>query len=262
LPQWPEALEFFYLLADEIWAISAFVRGAFELRAPVPVVHMPSAVVAEARPDREAYGLPDGAFVFVCFFDGNSSFQRKNPGAAIAAFRRAFPVSDTSVRLVVKAMRAGATSQAWRELQASAGGDPRIAFVDEEWSREETLGLIASCDGLVSLHRAEGFGRPIAEAVLLRRPVVATKWSGNLDFCESGLQFLVEADMQPTPPGAYAWGEGQFWAEPDEAAAAEAVKQAVRFGAGAAPPAGAVFAPATIGARYRARLEALGVVES
>jgi glycosyltransferase involved in cell wall biosynthesis len=228
----------------------------------MPVVHMPSAVVAEAKPDRAAFGLPDGAFVFVCFFDGNSSFERKNPNAAIAAFRRAFPVSQSSVLLIVKAMRAGAASQAWRDLQASAGGDHRIAFVDEEWSREETLGLIASCDGLISLHRAEGFGRPIAEAVLLRRSVVATNWSGNLDFCESGLQLMVEADLQPAPPGAYAWGEGQSWAEPNAAAAAEALKKAVRLGSGAAPPAGTVFAPETIGARYRVRLEALGLVRS
>ncbi|MBB4197653.1 hypothetical protein CCR94_13030 [Rhodoblastus sphagnicola] len=262
LPQWPEPLDFCYLLADEIWAISSFVRGAHELRAPVPVVHMPSAVVAAARPDRDAYGLPGDAFVFACFFDGNSSFERKNPAAAIAAFRRAFPVSDLSVRLVVKAMRAGASSQGWRDLQASAEDDPRIAFVDEEWSREEALGLIASCDGLISLHRAEGFGRPIAEAVLLRRPVVATKWSGNLDFRDSGRQLLVEAALRPVPAGAYAWGEGQVWAEPDLAAAAEALRATVRLGPQPAPPAGAIFTPEIVGARYRARLEALGVLGS
>jgi glycosyltransferase involved in cell wall biosynthesis len=260
LPQWPEPLEFCTLLADEIWAISSFVRNAFELRSPVPVIAMPSAVMAAAAADRAAYGLPGDAFVFVCFFDGNSSFARKNPAAAIAAFRTAFPLPDLSVRLVVKAMRAGASGQAWRELQDSAGGDPRIAFVDEEWSRAETLGLLASCDCLVSLHRAEGFGRPIAEALLLRRPVVATRWSGNLDFRDSGLQLLVEAALRPVPAGAYLWGEGQVWAEPDPAAAADALRVAARLRPGAAPPAGAVFDPATVGARYRARLEALGAL--
>jgi len=261
LPQWPEPLEFCTLLADEIWAISAFVRDAFALRAPVPVVHMPSAVVAEATPDRATYGLPDGVFVFVCFFDGNSSFARKNPAGAIAAFRAAFPAPDDSVRLVVKAMRAGASEEAWRELQAGACDDPRIAFVDEEWSRDETLGLLASCDGLISLHRAEGFGRPIAEAVLLRRLVVATNWSGNTDFRESGLQLLVEPELRPAPAGAYAWGEGQFWAEPDLTAAASALREAVRLGPAAAPPPGPTFDPRTVGARYRTRLEALGAIE-
>jgi hypothetical protein len=260
LPQWPVALDFVTLLADEIWAISSFARGAYELRAPVPVVHMPSAVIAQAAPDRNAYGLPDDAFVFICFFDGNSSFARKNPSAAIAAFRAAFPLDDFSVRLIVKAMRAGASSQAWSDLQASACDDSRIAFVDEEWSRDETLGLLASCDALVSLHRAEGFGRPIAEAVLLRRPVVATKWSGNLDFRDAGLQFHVEAELRPVPAGAYPWGDGQLWAEPDLAAAAEALRAAARLKPGAAPPAGPVFDPATVGARYRARLEALGAL--
>ena len=260
LPRWPEPLDFCTLLADEIWAVSAFVRNAFELSAPVPVVHMPSAVLASAAPDRAAYGLPDDAFVFLCLFDGKSSFARKNPAAAIAAFRRAFEVSDFSVRLIVKGMRAGAAPEAWRDLQASACDDPRIAFVDEEWTRAETLGLIASCDALISLHRAEGFGRPIAEAVLLRRPVVATKWSGNLDFRDSGLQFLVDAERQPVPAGAYAWGEGQLWAEPEMAAAAEALRAAARLKPGAAPPPGRIFDPATVGARYRARLEALGAL--
>ena len=154
--------------------------------------------------------------------------------------------------------------EAWRELQACACDDPRIAFVDEEWSRDETLGLLASCDGLISLHRAEGFGRPIAEAVLLRRLVVATNWSGNVDFRESGLQLLVEPQLRPVPAGAYSWGEGQFWAEPDRTAAARALKEAVPVAgpAAAAPPPGAEFDPATVGARYRARLEALGIIES
>jgi len=258
LPQWPEPLEFCLLLADEIWAISSFVRNAFELRAPVPVVVMPPAVAASGSADRAAYGLPDDAFVFVCFFDGNSSFARKNPAAAIAAFRAAFPPPDFSVRLVVKAMRAGACAQAWRDLRASAGDDPRIAFVDEEWSRDEILGLIASCDCLVSLHRAEGFGRPIAEAILLRRPVVATRWSGNLDFRDEGRQFLVEAGLRPTPAGAYAWGDGQAWADPDPQAAAAALRAAFR--SGAAPAAGSTFDAGAVGARYRARLEALGAL--
>ncbi|MCW2275736.1 hypothetical protein GJ654_12975 [Rhodoblastus acidophilus] len=261
LPQWPEPLAFCTLLADEIWAISGFVRNAFELRSPVPVISMPSAVVATATADRAAYGLPDDAFVFVSFFDGNSSFARKNPAGAIAAFRTAFPLPDFSVRLVVKAMRAGASPDAWRDLQASACDDPRIAFVDEEWRRDETLGLIASCDCLVSLHRAEGFGRPIAEAILLRRPVVATKWSGNLDFRDEGLQYLVDADLRPPPAGGYAWGEGQVWAEPDSKAAVDALLAAVR-GARLAPPPGPAFDPATVGVRYRARLEALGALES
>jgi hypothetical protein len=262
LPRWPEPLEFCTLLADEIWAISAFARDAFELGAPVPVVRMSSAVVARAAPDRATYGLPEGVFVFVCFFDGNSSYARKNPAGAIAAFRAAFPAPDDSVRLVVKAMRAGATTQSWRELQACACDDPRIAFVDEEWSRDEILGLLASCDALISLHRAEGFGRPIAEAILLRRTVVATHWSGNRDFCESGLQLLVEPELRPVPAGAYAWGEGQVWAEPDPAAAVSALREAVRLGPAAAPPPGAVFDPATVGARYRARLEALGLLDA
>ena len=249
LPQWPEPLDFCTLLADEIWAISAFVRNAFELRSPVPVVSMPSAVVAAAATDRAAYGLPEDAFVFVCFFDGNSSFARKNPAAAIAAFRTAFPLPDFSVRLVVKAMRAGASSQAWRDLQASAGDDPRIAFVDEEWSRQETMGLLASCDlpGLAAPRRglwtadrrgdlvaAVRWWRPNGRAISIFATRACNSWS--------------KAPCGRRPPAPMPGGEEQVWADPDPASAAEALLAAFRRGTGAAPLAGPVFDPATVGA--------------
>jgi hypothetical protein len=269
LPLWPETLEFCYLLADEIWAISAFVRGAFELTSPVPVVTMPSAVtIPEVSPDRVPFGLPDHAYVFVTLFDFNSGYNRKNPRAAIAAFREAFPIGESQpaadkrdVLLVVKAMRASTAPRLWEDLQRVAGGDPRICFIDESWPRSRTMALLAACDCLVSLHRAEGFGRPIAEALLLRKTVVATYWSGNLDFCACGEQLFVEARMNPVGPRDYRWGADQSWAEPDPSAAAAALREARRLGRRPAPSPGDIFAPETAGARYRARLRSLEVIE-
>lgn len=205
LPLWPATLEFCYLLADEIWAISAFVRRAYELSSPVPVVDMPSAVILpQVSAERAPFDLPEQAYVFVTLFDVNSGYNRKNPSAAIAAFRKAFSAEVGDVLLVVKAMRAAAAPQLWRDLQLGAAGDPRIRFIDKSWPRPRTMALLAASDCLVSLHRAEGFGRPIAEALLLRKTVVATYWSGNLDFSECGQQLFVEARMTPIRPATIA----------------------------------------------------------
>ncbi|WP_294537834.1 glycosyltransferase [uncultured Rhodoblastus sp.] len=259
LPEWPEALEFCLALVDEIWAMSDFVRRAYELASPAPVVLMPPAVVvAPSRADRPAFGLPAEAFVFVAFFDGLSSYDRKNPESAVQVFRAAFPPSERAPRLVVKSIRGKADPERWQGLVRLAQGDSRILFIDGDWTRERTLALLASCDCLVSLHRSEGFGRTLAEAILLRKPVVATHWSGNLDFLAEGEQLLVEGPSRRVEAGEYAWGEGQYWADPDWGAATLALREAARIRTPAA--ASAAFEPARIGARYRARLEKLGAI--
>jgi hypothetical protein len=260
LPEWPEALEFCLALVDEIWAMSDFVRNAFELASPAPVLLMPPAVVVPgARADRPAFGLPTEAFVFVTFFDGLSSYGRKNPERSVQVFRAAFPLSDREPRLVVKSIRGQADPERWRRLLSLAEGDNRILFINGDWSRERTLSLLASCDCLVSLHRSEGFGRTLAEAILLRKPVVATHWSGNLVFATEGEQLLVEGRLRPVQAGEYAWGEGQLWADPDLGAATTALREARRIRY--PPPASAAFDPARIGKRYRSRLEKLGAIE-
>jgi glycosyltransferase involved in cell wall biosynthesis len=222
------------------------------------VLAPPAVLAPAARADRAAFGLPGEAFVFVAFFDGLSSYARKNPESAVKAFRKAFAVSERTPRLVVKAIRGRADPERWRRLLRLAEGDSRILFIDEVWTRERTLSLLASCDCLVSLHRSEGFGRTLAEAILLRKPVVATHWSGNLDFLAEGEQLLVEGLLRRVEAGEYAWGEGQFWADPDPGAAAEALREAARIRTQA--PASTAFDPARIGARYRSRLEKIGAI--
>ncbi|MGV6875756.1 glycosyltransferase [Pseudochelatococcus sp. B33] len=256
LPRWPRELEFCFSLVDEVWAISAHVRGAYELASPVPVVHMPSAVTAEpVEASRKRFGLPDGKFVFLTYFDALSSFHRKNPMAAIEAFRDAFP-GDDSVRLVVKVMRGAADGARMDELNAAAKADSRLIVVDAVLKRHDLLQLLASSDCLVSLHRAEGFGRSLAEAVLLGRKVVATYWSGNVDFALAGNQLLVEADMVDVPAGHYPWADGQYWAEPRHSAAVEALR-AARYEPQEASGEAEAFRPVNVGTRYAQRLDAI-----
>jgi glycosyltransferase involved in cell wall biosynthesis len=218
----------------------------------------PAVIVPAAHAQRPAFGLAPDAFVFVTFFDGLSSYDRKNPESAVQVFRAAFPLSDREPRLVVKSIRGQADPQRWRRLLRLAEGDPRIQFIDGDWTRERTLDLLASCDCLVSLHRSEGFGRSLAEAILLRKPLVATHWSGNLDFQAEGEQLLVESRLRRVEAGEYGWGEGQFWAEPDPGAATMALREAKRIRYQA--PVSTIFDPARIGERYRSRLEKIGAI--
>jgi glycosyltransferase involved in cell wall biosynthesis len=89
---------------------------------------------------------------------------------------------------------------------------------------DEMKNLVRCCDCYVSLHRSEGFGRGPAEAMVLGKPVIATRWSGNLDFMNDNNSILVDCALTPVAPEAYPYWQGQHWAEPDvEQAAASMV---------------------------------------
>jgi glycosyltransferase involved in cell wall biosynthesis len=260
LPEFPRELAFSAFLVDEIWAPSLFARRAFEMVSPVPVVEMPPAVPAPAvAPDRARFGLPEGEFLFLASADDLASLSRANPLAAIRAFRAAFPAPGGRARLVVKTVPGTAGDERRAELDEAAAEDSRIILIDKDLPHEDRLALIASCDCLVSLHRATGFGRTLAEALVLGLPVVATHWSGNVDYAETGEQYLVEAKKVAPAPGEDIFGEGQLWAEPDRSAAAAALGAALADRCRAAPAVPARFSPETVGARYARRLELYGV---
>lgn len=272
LPAWPRCWSGAYDLIDEIWTISRYTRDAFAADAPVPVLLMPPAV---ALPDgyrrwhRSDFGLPESAFLFHFSFDFLSYPHRKNPWACLEAFRRAFPSPGEPVGLVVKTMRADRRTPAWRRLSKAALADPRVVLVDRTMARDETIGLMACTDCYLSLHRAEGFGRGLAEAMLLERPVIATGYSGNADFVTDATGFPVDYRLTAVRPGQYPGGEGQRWAEPDIDHAAAQMRRVYEDPAAAGRIAEAgrrhaerVFAPAAAGTRYRDRLAALGLIDS
>ncbi|MDG5497952.1 glycosyltransferase family 4 protein [Niveispirillum sp. BGYR6] len=218
LPQWPEGWRHCFDLVDEVWASSRFTYGAYRAVGGRKVRHMPMAVtVAGAASDiRVRLGTRDGTFLFVCAFDGLSGMPRKNPLAVVAAFREAFPSGNEPVSLVVKGMRATVGSEElYRQLEEACRQDPRIHLIDGTWARSDMLGLLQAADCFVSLHRAEGFGRCLAEAMLLGKPVIATGYSGNMDFTLPGTAALVDHDCRPVEPGEYPYAEGMIWAEPD-----------------------------------------------
>lgn len=214
-------------LVDEVWASSTFLEEMYKQATDKPVKLVPLAVsVARMKPyPRKHYGLPEKKFLFLYIFDFNSSVARKNPMAAVQAFKQAFKPTDNTVGLVLKTMNTKPNNPEWQAFLNECQTDKRIQLITETLDRPEVLGLINACDAYVSLHRAEGFGRTLAEAMLLGKPVVATNYSGNVDFCEDSL--LVDFHLINTVN--YQWSSDDdlpIWADVNIEMAAKMLRKA------------------------------------
>lgn len=219
---WANAIPFFH----EIWTPSSFVAAAVERArgsATTIVRVVPHPVAIDAQP--ATVTRSDGPLTFLVMIDARSSLARKNPLGAIQAFQRAFTRDDRSVRLLLKVVAAWKDPRGIQHLRDVAAGWPNIEFTEDELSDAETQSLLASADCLVSLHRAEGFGLPIAEAMLAGLPVIATDWSGNTDLTR-GASYEVPYRLVPTSDASGRYnGTGQTWADPDIAVAADHMRQ-------------------------------------
>ncbi len=228
LPEWPERYCKIINVVDEVWAQSEYVANCFRRLGHPNVVKMPMGVTLPNSPDRqrERWGLNSEDFVFYVTFDGNSFITRKNPVAAVNAFLKAFPAEicgDLNVRLLIKAINVK-DDVYWNEILTLAVRDSRIVVFTESLNREDMVNLMASADCYISLHRSEGFGRGIAEAMLLGQPVVVSAFSGNTDFCNDDTAFCVAGRVVPVPSGHYLFDDGQYWYDPDLDDAAEKMR--------------------------------------
>jgi len=251
-------------LVDEVWVPTEFVRSAIAASTNKPVVRMPKAIEFEVpeNMNRAHFGLPRDEFVFLFSYDFNSFASRKNPEATIAAFRAAFGDGVKGVRLLVKSTNGDRFPEKLSVLQQSVAGDPRIEVRDGFLSREEMFGLQNSVDCYVSLHRSEGFGLGMAECMYLGKPVIATAYSGNLDFMDRDNSLLVDYKMVPLRDGDYPYWQGQQWADADVTHAARLMRQvfddrefARRIGASAAASIRRTNSKDACGAAVVARLQ-------
>jgi glycosyltransferase involved in cell wall biosynthesis len=226
LSQWPQLWSHGTRLMDELWASTSFTASAYRRSISIPVRQVPMAVDVNATESltRSDFGLPSDRFLFGYSFDGHSSFGRKNPEGAVKAFRIAFPNGDEPVGLILKGLRVS-DHPAWRQLQSLAVHDKRISLISESMSRGRLLDLYRAIDCFVSLHRSEGFGRNIAECMLLGKPVITTRYSGNVDFTNDSTSAMVDASLKPIAAGEYPFGAGQSWADPDIEQAADHMRR-------------------------------------
>lgn len=212
LPQWPEEAKFVFRDINYFWAATNFIKNAFKDIFPnEKIFHAPPAVhIDEIHLEEFDVRLIEGEFVFLTVFDGLSSISRKNPIASIRAFQRAF-VRGENVKLVVKTMNFNNNSDELNELAQLIRSDGRIELVNEKLTKSDLFKLVKSCHSFISLHRSEGFGRNIAEAMLFKRPVIVSAFSGNLDFCFAENSYLVEGELVPVKKGEYWYSDGQKW---------------------------------------------------
>jgi glycosyltransferase involved in cell wall biosynthesis len=208
--EWDQA----YRSYDEIWVPSGFCQAAVAARAPVPVVRIPYCVrlPAASRKTRADFGIDPGRFVFLSVFDMRSCFDRKNPLAVLRAFRDAFGKRE-DCELIVKVNHADAFPERLRCLREQAA-EHSARLMEETFRHEDVAALIAASDCVVSLHRSEGFGLVLGEAMLMGKPVIATAYSGNLDFTTPSTAFLVSYQKRRVGPGNAPYPEDCLWADP------------------------------------------------
>lgn len=208
LPEWHPASTHF----DEIWVPSSFCQGVLASVSAVPVVRMPYAILpVKGSRGRAHFGIPADAFVFLYIFDVASQQERKNPEALVRAFQGAFPGRSGAV-LVLKYQNAHHNPQAVERLMRLAG--PSTITFSGTMSPDEIASLHGAADCFVSPHRAEGFGLNIAQAMWIAKPVIATGYSGNMDFTRSNNSFLIEYGLVRIPNSVGPYTAGMVWAEP------------------------------------------------
>ena len=243
-------------VADELWPSSQFTAAA--LAGPsaktgrlMKVMPMAAEITEPERfcnvenrlKTRKRFGLPAEKVLFGYGFDLNSTAIRKNPMGAIEAFQRAFPLPhlpatfgrknsnhtmSKQVSLIIKTFPPQNFSAEWEWLQARVAEDARIILIAESIPREELLSLYGCFDVFLSLHRSEGFGRGIAEALELGQDVIATDFGGNTDFSAGPLNYPMSWRKAPIPRGSYQGADDHYWAEPDLDLAAELCQEVAK----------------------------------
>lgn len=216
-------------MVDEIMVSSTYVRDSFRrvTDKPILLVPLPLSDVGDSGLNRADFGIPEDSYVFLNSFDFNSWIDRKNPRAVVESFLRAFPSGNSGVTLLMKTSNGHRNPGKLRQLLEISEGDPRIIVRDEVIGRAHIQALQRCADAYVSLHRAEGFGLGMAECMALGKPVIATNWSGNVDFMTPDNSCLVGYELMPVNEGEYAHHEGQRWAEASRTDAARFMRRLV-----------------------------------
>lgn len=223
--EWAESFNFIH----EIWVPSTFVLDSLSKKTTKPTIKIPHAI--EAMPsmeiNRNFFNLPRNPFLFLSMYDTHSVQQRKNPQAVVEAFKRAFNKEDNSVGLVIKVINGQSNSSDIEILNNIIKDNKNIYLLEEFYNRQQVNSLINVTDCFVSLHRSEGFGLGLAEAMYLGKPVIGTNWSGNTDFMTNVNSCVVDYKLIKVGADYGPYKAYQVWADPDIEQAAHFMRKLV-----------------------------------
>jgi glycosyltransferase involved in cell wall biosynthesis len=264
LPSFPEKWLDRFPYYDEIWVGTSFIANALTPLSPVPVVCIPPVMAGKATASRERgrrrLRAAANEFVYLFIFDFHSYFKRKNPLALIEAFKKAFVPSEP-VRLVIKCVNEQFSPAEYAAMKTLAAGYP-ISIYSGYWTAAEMQELMAACDAYVSLHRSEGAGLTISEAMSIGKPVIATDWSGNTDFMNVSNSFPIRYKLIELEENVGPYQAGEIWAEPSVKHASELMRfvfedraEAERRGEAARREIEANFSEARVASLIRQRLQ-------
>ena len=212
---WPDRWLGAFDHVDEVWVATDHIHAALAPVATVPVtkITLPIPAPTPRLRRREDLGLPDG-FLFFFMFDYCSLVERKNPLDTVEAFTAAFAPGE-GAKLVIKCINQDTDPAGHQRLRLAAARHPDVQIIEGYVSAADKNSMIASADCYVSLHRAEGYGLTLAESLLLGKPVIATRYGGNLDFMSPNGSWLVDAEMVAIGPGKDPYPADGCWAQPD-----------------------------------------------
>ncbi len=218
---WKEMLSY----VDEVWTPSEFIARAIRKDTEKPVTVIPYGIETpcDETVTRADFGIGEGDFAVLMMFDSNSFAARKNPAGALEAFREAFGENPGNAKLVVKINNP--TEEDIAFVKEHAGGGDSVILITERMDKKRLNSLIRLCDVYISLHRSEGFGLVMAEAMNLGVPVVATNWSSNVEFMPPEAACMVDYTLVPVN-NRYQFDNGELvWAEADVHQAARYLKR-------------------------------------
>lgn len=211
-------------LIDEIWTPSEFISNSLRKKTNKPVVTVPYHVVAptEDKMDRKYFGLPEDKFLFLGMYDSNTGAERKNPKAIIDAYKKAFEPENDQVGLVLKINHIKAEELQF--IKNELKDYKNVYYLLNNLKKVEVNCLLRAVDTYVSLHRAEGFGLVLAEAMLVGTPVIATNYSANTEFMNSDVACMVDYRLVEMEEDIPPYKKGNYWAEPNIDTAASYMK--------------------------------------
>lgn len=257
-PEWRSAITPFH----EIWTYSDYGAEAIAQVAPIPVLRMmPSINLATPNLTKADLGLPTDKFIFLFMFDFFSRVQRKNPMAIIRAFKQAFDRNNQDVLLIIKCSNSQKFPAERQILIDLIDNYDSIKLIDGYFSKEQINALVYNCDCYVSLHRCEGFGLTMAEAMFYGKPVIATGYSSNIEFMNVANSFLVKYNLVEIDGNYGPYKKGDIWADPQVDHCSELMQYVVnnyqlakQIGNQAAQDMKTLFNPQVVGEKIKERL--------